>query len=87
MKGAGLLNGLVRVEDLDELRTLGLSHGDLRARARVLLALLELEKVEEGVRGVRVVPAERLEAKLSVHEDHAVAGLQEVFRRGRASST
>jgi len=36
---------------------------------------------------MRVVTAERLKAKLSVHEDDGVAGLEEVFGGCRTAST
>ena len=42
-------------------------------------SLFNVEEVEEGVRGMGVVPAERLQTELPVHEDDGISGLEEVL--------
>ena len=83
---ARALDGLVRRQDFEQLCALARPHGDVRrpvgsGRRRVA----DVEEVKEGVGGVRVVPAERLQAELAVHEDDRVAGLEEVLGGRRAA--
>ncbi len=73
---------LVRGEHFEEVRALTRGDGDARDRAR-RLGQVDIEEVEERVRRVRVVPAERLQAELPMHEDDCVAGLEEVLRGRR----
>ena len=77
------VRALVRAEHLAQRVPLRRRHVDVRARAR--RGRLDVEEVEEGVRRVRVVPAEGLQAELAVHEDDGVARLEEVFGGRRAA--
>lgn len=83
---ARTLDGLVCRQDFKQLCALTRTHGDVRRPiGSGCRRVADVEEVEEGVGGVRVVPAERLQAELAVHEDDRVAGLEEVLGGRRAA--
>lgn len=80
MQRARCVYAFVRSENLNELGSFGGLDVDN-------LGIVDVKEVEERVGGMRVVSAEGLKAKLTVHEYDCVARFEEVFcRSGSASS-
>jgi len=47
--------------------------------------MLDFEEIEEGIGRVRIMPAERLQTELPMHEDNCISCFEEVFSRGSTS--
>ena len=86
VEGAGRLYCFVDREDVQDV----CAHvaGDAYfCRGGAPFRVIDFEKVEKGVSGVGVMPAEWLQAELAVHEDDCVSCFQEVLCRSCPSGS
>jgi len=81
------LHRLVSTEYREKCCALGLFNSNLRLKVTFMgIWVLDLEKVEKGMCGVGIIPAEGLETKLPMHEYDCISLFEEVFG-GRCTSS
>ena len=83
-----MLNRLVCGEDLQQFRILRGSYANSWTRffcIAITAPVLDIQEIEERVRRMRIVPAEGLQTELTVHKNHRIVRLEEVFSGGSTS--